>query len=131
MSSLFVAPLSLTVAISPLQSPFVAPLLRYSCGTFATFRHAAVMFFLHISCATPTRLCLNCVSTIPDNWVIIHLVAEMKILFSFPWRFETVHRTLVTKRGDGAATSDQLRLALSQLAVARKSPPSCERGITN
>ncbi len=83
MSSLFVAslsltlaPLTLTLTISPLHSPFVAPLLGDSCGTFAMFRHVAIMVFLHISRATPTQLCLNCVSNIPDNRVTVHLVAE-------------------------------------------------------
>ncbi len=66
---------------------------------------------------------LNCVSTIPDNWATIHLVAEMKIIFSFSWRFETVRRTLATKRSDGATTNDQLQLELSR-PVARQSPPS-------
>ncbi len=71
------------------------------------------MFFWHISCATATQLCLKCVSTILDNRATVHLVAEMKIIFSFPLRLETVHRTLATKRSDGATTSDQWRFALS------------------
>ncbi len=72
--------------------------------------------FLLISRATPTRLCLNCVSTIPDNRATVHLVGEMKIIL------ETVPRTLATKRGDGATTSDQWQFALS-LPVAQQSPP--------
>ncbi len=84
------------------------------------------MFVLCISCATPTRLCLNCVSTIPDNRATVHLVAKMKIIFSFPWCLETVRRTLATKRGDGATTSDQWRFALSW-PVARQSSP-CVKG---
>ncbi len=66
-------------------------------------------------------MCLNCVSTIPDNRATVHLVAEMKIIFSSPWRLETVHRTLATKRGDGATTSDQWRFPLSW-PVAQQSP---------
>ncbi len=129
MSSLFVALLSLTLAISPLQSPFVAPLLGDSWDivvvSFATFHHAAVMFFLHISRANPTRLCLNCVSTIHDNRATVLLVTKMK-LFSYPWCLETVRWTLAIKCGDGTTTGDQWRFALSW-TVARQSPP-CVKG---
>ncbi len=52
-------------------------------------RHAAVIFF----CILVVRLHHNCVS--------------------FPWRLETVRRTLVTKSGDVATTNDQWQLALS------------------
>ncbi len=68
------------------------------------------------------RLQHNCVSTIPDSGATVHLVAEMKIIFSFPWCLETVHWTLVTKHSDGATTSDQWQFALSW-PVARQSPP--------
>ncbi len=84
--------------------------------------HAAVILFLHISHVTPSRLHLNCVSTILDNRPTVHLMAEMKNIFSVPWRLETVRRTLVTKSSDGATTRDQWRLALSQ-PVPRQSPP--------
>ncbi len=70
-------------------------------------RHAAVIIFLHISHATPSQLRLNCVSTILDNWATVHLMAEMKNIFPFPWRFETVRSILATKSGDVATTSDQ------------------------
>ncbi len=111
MSSLFVAPLSLTLAISPLQSPFVALLLADSWD----------IVVVHSQCSvnrTVSQLCLN-YSRQPAT---VHLVAEMKIIFSFPWRLETVRRTLATKHGDGATTSDQCRFALSW-PVAQQSPP--------
>ncbi len=69
--------------------------------------HPVVIIFLHISRATPSRLHLNCVSTILDNWATVHLVAEMKNIFSFPLRLETVRQTLATKNGDVATTSNQ------------------------
>ncbi len=68
------------------------------------------------------QLCLNYVSTIPDNQATVHLVAEMKIIFSFPCRLETLRQTLATKRGDGATTRDQWLFALSW-PVAQQSPP--------
>ncbi len=91
------------------------------------FRHADVMSFLHISRVTPTGLCLNCISTIPGNRATVHLVAEMKIIFSFPWRLETVRRTLETKHGEGGTPSDQWRFALSW-PIAQQSPPGGKGG---
>ncbi len=77
-------------------------------------RQADVIFFLHISHATPSQLRLNCVSTILDNRATVHLMEEMA------WRLETVGRTLETKSGDVATTSDQWWLALSR-PVTRQS----------
>ncbi len=73
---------------------------------------------------------LNCVSTIFQNWGIVHFVAEMKTIFSFQWHYESVHRTLATTSGDGATTSDKWRFRLSQ-PVTREVFIWCERGINN
>ncbi len=82
------------------------------------FRHAAVMFFLHISHATPTRLCLNYSLHLGDR----SFGDGFFFFFSFLWCLETVSWTLASKSSDGATTSDQFRLALSW-PVTRQSPP--------
>ncbi len=102
--------------LSPHGWEIVETKLRYSRNVTPCCRN----LFLHISRATPSRLRLNCVSTILDNRATVHLMAEMKNICSFQWRLETVRRTLETKSGDVATTSDQWRLALSR-PVAQQS----------
>ncbi len=81
MSLLFVAPLSLTLAISPLQFTSVAPLLRDSWVIVDVSPLCCHNFVLHISHATRTTLLLNCASTILNNRATVRLAATMNNIF--------------------------------------------------
>ncbi len=114
-------PLSLTLAISSLQSPFVAPLLRDSWEIVEICPLQCRNLFLHISRVTHTWLLLNCTSTILNNWATVHLAETMKNIFSLSWHQESVCRTVATKSGDGATTSDKWHFVLLR-PVAWDSP---------
>ncbi len=85
ISLLFVAPLSLTLYISPLQSPFFAPLLRDTWEIVKVSLLCCCNLFLHVSRVTHTQVLLNCASTIVNNRARVHLVERMKIFFSLSW----------------------------------------------
>ncbi len=80
MSSLFVVPLSLTLAISPFHhySLHLSPHCWEIVEVSPLFCHT---MFVHISCATRARLLLNCASTILNNRATVHLAATMKKYF--------------------------------------------------